>query len=56
VANKNPQQLEFPIALRTAAVVQALIGERFKVQLSHSSVSRLLHQQSGVRGLPLPPE
>ncbi len=44
VANKNPQQLKFPFALWTAAMVQALIGERFKVQLSHSSVCRLLHQ------------
>src|SRR5271165_2602069 len=44
VASKNPQQLKFPFALCTAAMVQALIGERFKVQLSRSSVCRLLHQ------------
>jgi transposase len=44
VANKTPQQLRFPFALWTAAMVQALIGERFKVRLSHSSVCRLLHQ------------
>ena len=44
VANKNPQQLKFPFALWTAAMVQALISERFKVPLSHSSVCRLLHQ------------
>jgi transposase len=44
VANKNPQQLKFPFALWTAAMVQALISERFNVPLSHSSVCRLLHQ------------
>ena len=44
VANKNPQQLKFPFALWTAAMVQALISERFKVPLNHSSVCRLLHQ------------
>ncbi len=44
VTNKNPQQLKFPFALWTAAMVQALISERFKVPLSHSSVCRLLHQ------------
>ena len=42
VANKNPRQFEFPFALWTAAMVQTLIAERFEVQLSHSSVCRLL--------------
>jgi len=56
VANKNPQQLEFPIAPRTAAMVQALIGGRFKVQLRLISVCRLLQQHSGGRRLPLLPE
>ena len=44
LTNKTPQQLKFPLALWTAAMVQTLIAERFKVQLSHSSVCRLLHQ------------
>ena len=44
VANKNPQQLKFPFALWTVTIVQTLIAERFEVQLSHSSVCRLLHQ------------
>jgi transposase len=44
LTNKNPQQLKFPFALWTAAMVQSLIAERYKVRLSHSSVCRLLHQ------------
>src|SRR5260370_19554692 len=44
LTNKSPQQLKFPFALWTAAMVQALIAERYKVRLSHSSVCRLLHQ------------
>ena len=44
MANKNPQQLYFPFALWTVAMVQTLIAERYQVQLSHSSVCRLLHQ------------
>jgi len=44
LANKNPQQLKFPFALWTAAMVQILIAECYKVKLSHSSVCRLLHQ------------
>ena len=44
LTNKNPLQLKFPFALWTAAMVQTLIAERYKVRLSHSSVCRLLHQ------------
>ncbi len=44
VADKNPLQFKFPFALWTAAMVQALIAERFEVRLSHSSVCRLLIQ------------
>jgi transposase len=44
VANKNPQQMKFPFALWTAAMVQTLIAERYQLTLSHSSVCRLLHQ------------
>lgn len=44
LSSKNPQQLKFPFALWTAAMVQTLIAERYKVKLSHSSVCRLLHQ------------
>ena len=44
VANKNPQQLNFPFALWTAAMVQTLIANRLDIHLSHSSVCRLLNQ------------
>jgi transposase len=44
LTNENPLQLKFPFALWTAAMVQTLIAERYKVKLSHSSVCRLLHQ------------
>ena len=44
LANKSPLQLQFPFALWTAAMVQTLIAQRYKVKLSHSSVCRLLHQ------------
>ena len=44
LTSKNPQQLKFPFALWTAAMVQSLIAERYQVRLSHSSVCRLLHQ------------
>ena len=44
LANKDPLQLKFPFALWTAAKVQTLIAERYKVKLSHSSVCRLLNQ------------
>jgi transposase len=33
VATKNPQQMEFPFALSTAAMVQTLIAERFNITL-----------------------
>ena len=36
--SKNPQQLKFPFALWTAAMVQTLIAERYNVKLSRSSV------------------
>jgi len=44
VMDKTPLQLNFPFALWTAVMVQALIVNRFGVHLSRSSVSRLLHQ------------
>jgi transposase len=44
ISNKNPQQLKFPFALWTAAMVQTLIKDRYNVRLSHSSVCRLLNQ------------
>ena len=44
LTNKNPLQLKFPFAMWTAAMVQTLIAERYKVKLSHSSVCRLLYQ------------
>ena len=44
MVNKNPQQLNFPFALWTAAMVRTLIAERFNIGLSHSSVCRLLNQ------------
>ena len=44
VVGKSPLQLNFPFALWTAAMVQTLIFERYRVRLSRSSVSRLLHQ------------
>ena len=44
VVNKNPLQLHFPFALWTAAMVQTLIANRFDIDLSHSSVCRLLNQ------------
>jgi transposase len=44
VVDKNPMQLNFPFALWTAAMVQALIFNRYGVSLGRSSVSRLLHQ------------
>jgi transposase len=44
LSNKNPQQLKFPFALWTAAMVQTVIADRFQVRLSHSSVCRLLNQ------------
>jgi transposase len=37
-ANQNPLLLKFPFALWTAAMMQTLIAEHYKVKLSHSSV------------------
>lgn len=44
VADKTPLQFKFTFALWTAAMVQALITDRYKVRLSQSSVCRLLNQ------------
>ena len=44
VVDKNPMQLNFPFALWTAAMVQALVLDRYGVRLGRSSVSRLLQQ------------
>ena len=44
VVGKNPLQLQFPFALWTAGMVRELIAKRLGVQLSHSSVCRLLGQ------------
>jgi transposase len=44
VTGKSPQQLRFPFALWTAPLVATLLRRRFGVQLSRSSVSRLLGQ------------
>ena len=44
VVGKNPLQLQFPFALWTAGMVRELIARRLGVQLSHSSVCRLLGQ------------
>ena len=43
LSSKNPQQLKFPFALWTAAMVQTLIAERYNVKLSHSSVCRCIN-------------
>ena len=40
IVDKNPMQLNFPFALWTAAMVQALIFDRYGVRLGRSSVSR----------------
>lgn len=44
VATKNPLQLHFPFALWTCDMIRVLIKQRFAVELSRSSVGRLLEQ------------
>jgi transposase len=44
VTGKSPMQLQFRFALWTAGMVATLIRQRFGLQLSRSSVSRLLGQ------------
>jgi transposase len=44
VAMKNPMQLKFPFALWTSAMVAQLIHDKYGIDLSRSSVSRLLNQ------------
>lgn len=44
VVEKSPMQLKFPFALWTATMVRELIARQFGVDLSYSSVCRLLGQ------------
>ncbi len=44
VVDKNPMQLNFPFALWTAAMVQALVLDRYGVRLA-----RLIHGMAGIR-------
>lgn len=44
VATKNPLQLHFPFALWTCDMIRVPIKQRFNVDLSRSSVGRLLEQ------------
>lgn len=44
VATKNPLQLQFPFALWTCDMIRVLIRQKFSVELSRSSVGRLLEQ------------
>src|ERR1700761_4601106 len=53
VANHTPQQLNFPFALWTAEMVQALIADRFRVRLSHGSLCQLMNQPGLTAQCPL---
>jgi transposase len=44
ITQKKPQQLQFPFALWTCDMIGELIGRRFSVKLSRTSVNRLLKQ------------
>jgi transposase len=44
ITQNNPQQLKFPFALWTCAMIVELIRRRFGVRLSRTSVNRLLKQ------------
>jgi transposase len=44
IATKTPLQMRFEFALWTAEMIRALIKKRFKLELSHRSVCRLLNQ------------
>lgn len=44
IADKNPLQMKFPFALWTTSLIRELIFNRFGIELSKSSVCRLLAQ------------
>jgi len=44
VTRKNPEQMNFPFALWTTAMIAALIYRKFRIQVSRWSVGRLLNQ------------
>jgi len=44
VTMKNPMQMKFPFALWTSGMIAILIRHKFGIQVSRSSVSRLLNQ------------
>jgi transposase len=44
ITMKNPQQMKFEFALWTCDMVRQLIAKRLKIQLSRTSVNRLLRQ------------